>query len=88
MFEKKYEYKPIELPEPESYHGYTLKAIEKGLGLPPRKDSFMSYIDYGAKCMLIGYKAGKKEAKRKYKGKIKLLKRKLEDNSNENSETI
>ena len=56
---------------------YINKALDKGLGLPPIKESFINTANYGAKCMLIGYKAGKKATKKRYKRKIKLLNQKL-----------
>lgn len=56
---------------------YINKAIDKGLGLPPFKEPFINTANYGAKCMLIGYKAGKKATKKRYKKKIKLLNQKL-----------
>mgnify|MGYP003288066917 CR=1 FL=1 len=56
---------------------YINKALDKGLGVPPIKEPYISTANYGAKCMLIGYKAGKKATKKRYKKKIKLLNQKL-----------
>ena len=56
---------------------YVNEAIEKGLGLPPLKEQFMTISDYGAKCMLIGYEKGRNQTKKKYKKKIKKLKAKF-----------
>lgn len=58
---------------------YIKRSIDKGLGLPPIKEHFMSVYEYGAKCMLKGYEAGKEDAKKKYKKKIKLLKQELKN---------
>lgn len=51
---------------------YTMKAINKGLGLAPIPDN-MDKTEYGAMCMLKGYKL----AKKKYKKKIKRLEKQL-----------
>ena len=56
---------------------YINKAIKKGLGMPPAKEPFVNTANYGAKCMLKGYKAGKKAAKKRYKKKIKHLNQEL-----------
>lgn len=58
---------------------YVQKLIDKGFGPPPFKEPFMSTSNYGAKCFLKGYEAGKEESKKKYKKKIKLLKQELKN---------
>ena len=48
---------------------YILKVLDKGMALPPiMTDDFKNTSEYGAYCMLLGYK----EAKKKYKKKKKL----------------
>lgn len=56
---------------------YINKALDKGLGVLPIKEPYINTANYGAKCMLLGYKAGKKATKKRYKKKIKLLNQKL-----------
>lgn len=48
---------------------YIRKTMDKGLGIPPIGDGFASSSEYGAYCMLLGYKKAKKQLKQKYKKK-------------------
>lgn len=51
---------------------YTLKVINKGLGVPPIDyGQFSSSSEFGAYCMLLGYEKAKKKYKQKYKEKYK-----------------
>lgn len=91
MIMKKTKFEPINLEQPYMPYQpfipkmpmvYVDKALEKGMGLPPIKESFISQSEYGAKCMLIGYEYGQKKAKKKYKKRLKRLKAMLEENNN------
>lgn len=71
---KNNEFIPIGTPMVEKVD-HTIKVLELGLGLPPVKYPFQDTSDYGAMCMLKGYRF----AKKKYKKQIKKLKKHLEE---------
>ena len=70
---------PMVFKQPESSKKYTNKAIKKGLGIPTAKPMDFTITEFAAKCMLDGYKAGKKKAEKKYKKQIKKLKAQLKE---------
>ena len=80
MFSRKVKFEDVaqKMTIPPMPTDYVLKALEKGLGLPPLRPEFLKIDEYGAKCMLIGFKEGKRRNKKKYKKKIRLLQLELQ----------